>query len=499
MGTERQAPEAILSSSNLSGVVGDIDEDPDAPDGNWMLASGNNVNTDVRTSFPTPTGDPKIGTDLQEFRAYVRQFDTGQTGDPDCRLELWDGGTLVRAGSNVSITGAGQVIALLWNANELTGPADGSTVEAKLVGTKSGGAPGARNSVDMGAVEWNVDFVTDIIVTPAAAVADMGAIAPPVVLGSITLTPAAAVADMGAVAPTVVLGSMTVAPLAAVVDMGAVAPTILNFITLTPAAAVADMGAVAPTVVLGSMSFTPAASVADMGAIAPTVVLGSITFTPAASVADMGAVAPTVVLGSITFTPAASVADMGAVAPTVVLGSTLTPAASVADMGAIAPTVVLGSMSFTPAAAVADMGAIAPYISRNVRKLVLENLPAWIAEISDFKLVSIDVRSREKAPTEGDKCLIWNGDDLEGKILATSAGHARRFETLIRVSAAEHANALELRNEDLADLVIQKILDKIPDLYALDPHVYLDDLKVGALILDRERVQGQLTITMECH
>ena len=476
MGTERQAPEAILSSSNLSGVVGDIDEDPDAPDGNWMLASGNNVNTDVRTSFPTPTGDPKIGTDLQEFRAYVRQFDTGQTGDPDCRLELWDGGTLVRAGSNVSITGAGQVIALLWNANELTGPADGSTVEAKLVGTKSGGAPGARNSVDMGAVEWNVDFVTDIIVTPAAAVADMGAIAPPVVLGSITLTPAAAVADMGAVAPTVVLGSMTVAPLAAVVDMGAVAPTILNFITLTPAAAVADMGAVAPTVVLGSMSFTPAASVADMGAIAPTVVLGSITFTPAASVADMGAVAPTVVLGS-----------------------TLTPAASVADMGAIAPTVVLGSMSFTPAAAVADMGAIAPYISRNVRKLVLENLPAWIAEISDFKLVSIDVRSREKAPTEGDKCLIWNGDDLEGKILATSAGHARRFETLIRVSAAEHANALELRNEDLADLVIQKILDKIPDLYALDPHVYLDDLKVGALILDRERVQGQLTITMECH
>lgn len=157
MATERQAPDAIASSTDLSGAVTDIDDDPDSPDGLWLTATNNNVNTDVRVTFPTPTGDPTVGADLQEFRAYVRQFDTGQTGNPDARIELWENGTIVRAGSDTSVTGAGQVISFTWNANEL-GTADGSLVECKVVGTKSGGSPSARNSVEVGAIEWNVDY-----------------------------------------------------------------------------------------------------------------------------------------------------------------------------------------------------------------------------------------------------------------------------------------------------------------------------------------------------
>jgi len=120
-------------------------------------SGGDNVNTDVRVTFPTPTGDPTVGADLQEFKAWVRQFDTGQTGDPDCRIELWENGSLVRAGGETSITGSGQMVTFTWNGNEL-GTADGSLVECKVVGTKSGGSPGARNTVDVGAVEWNVDY-----------------------------------------------------------------------------------------------------------------------------------------------------------------------------------------------------------------------------------------------------------------------------------------------------------------------------------------------------
>ena len=162
MTAETKSPDAILSQTNLSGAVGDIQDDPDSPDGLWLTASGNNVDTDVNVSFPSPTGDPKAGADLQEFRAYVRQFDTGQSGNPDARIELWENGSLVRAGGETSITGSGQVIAFTWNATEL-GTADGSLVECKVVGTRSGGSPGARNTVEVGAIEWNVDYVINSV------------------------------------------------------------------------------------------------------------------------------------------------------------------------------------------------------------------------------------------------------------------------------------------------------------------------------------------------
>jgi len=159
--TERQTPDSILSQSGFgSCVIGDLTSDPDAGDANWCVASGNNTHTDVRTSFPTPTGNPTVGADLQEFKAEVRQFDGGQSGTPDARIELWENGVLVRAGIDVAVTSSvSQIITFTWNANELA-TADGSLVECKVVGTKSGGSPSARNTVDVGGIEWNVTFDT---------------------------------------------------------------------------------------------------------------------------------------------------------------------------------------------------------------------------------------------------------------------------------------------------------------------------------------------------
>lgn len=156
--TERQPPDAILAQSGFSScAVTDIDDDPDSPDGLWCTATGNNVNTDIRTSFPTPAGNPTVGANLQEFKTWVRQFDEAQTGTPTARIELWENGVLVRAGSNASVPDGGLLISFTWNANELA-TADGSLVECKVVGTKTGGSPSARNSVEVGAVEWNVDY-----------------------------------------------------------------------------------------------------------------------------------------------------------------------------------------------------------------------------------------------------------------------------------------------------------------------------------------------------
>lgn len=171
MPTERLAPDAILSSSNLSGSVTDIDEDPDSNDANWMVASSNNVATNVRTSLPTPTPTLTVGAGLQEFRACVRKFSSTQTGTPKARIELWENGGLIRAGSDVNVTSAvAQVIAFTWNASEIA-TSNGSLVECKVVGTQSGGSGSARNSTDVGALEWNATYTasstTFLTLTPA--------------------------------------------------------------------------------------------------------------------------------------------------------------------------------------------------------------------------------------------------------------------------------------------------------------------------------------------
>lgn len=175
MTTERLAPDAIVELLEMSGVLGDIQDDPDSPDGNWLIASGNNVNTALRASFPSPTGNPAVGADLQEFRALVRQYDEGQGGTPDARVELWEDGGLIRAGPDTPVPDGGIVISLTWNANELGTPA-GSLVECRVVGTKSGGSPGNRNSVEVGAVEWNAD-VSATVVVGAASLDGSGALA----------------------------------------------------------------------------------------------------------------------------------------------------------------------------------------------------------------------------------------------------------------------------------------------------------------------------------
>lgn len=158
MATETLAPDALLASAGFSScVLGDLTSDPDAGDANWCVASSNNVNTATRTSFATPSANPNTGADLQEFRAEVRRTAGSGTADPTVRIELWENGALIRAGGETTITSdASQVIAFTWDAAELA-TADGSLVECKVVGTKSGGSPAKRSAVDVGGIEWNAE------------------------------------------------------------------------------------------------------------------------------------------------------------------------------------------------------------------------------------------------------------------------------------------------------------------------------------------------------
>ena len=155
MAAETLRPDVQLSCGGL--VTCDVLEHDDDPDISSVTinATSNNVNTEYGVDFPTPTGNPTVGAGLQEFKAGVIEFDSGQSGTPDARIELWENGSLVRAGSNVPVS-VYAVLSFTWNANELV-TADGSLVQCKVIGTKSGGSPSARNTVRIGHIEWNAE------------------------------------------------------------------------------------------------------------------------------------------------------------------------------------------------------------------------------------------------------------------------------------------------------------------------------------------------------
>lgn len=142
------APDSILASTNLSGTVGDIDDDPDNPDTNWLTnSSETGAETSVRVSFPTPAED--LSGD-QQFKAQVRK--DGTSADPDCTIELWEAGTLVATLSTTTITStSSQLITGGFSAADIS---DASDVECRLLGNE-GNAVG--QSVEVGAVEWNVN------------------------------------------------------------------------------------------------------------------------------------------------------------------------------------------------------------------------------------------------------------------------------------------------------------------------------------------------------
>lgn len=159
MTAETQRPNGELSDVGLvASDYTDHDEDPDVSSVT-IAATDNNTSTEYGVDFPTPTGNPTVGADLQEFRAGVEEFDSGQTGTPQARIELWENGALVRAGTDTNVS-TYAVLSFTWNANELA-TADGSLVQMKVIGTKSGGSPGARNTVNIGHMEWNVDYSGD--------------------------------------------------------------------------------------------------------------------------------------------------------------------------------------------------------------------------------------------------------------------------------------------------------------------------------------------------
>jgi RHS repeat-associated protein len=153
-GTERLPLNTVILATNLTGAtVGNLDDDPDAPDALWATMTSL-ADTALRVGFPTPVAVPVVGADLQEFRVQLRKNATGGTA-PTYAVELWEAGvlkqTLISTTSLTSDTPI--VVSAKWNASSLT-TGSGANVEVRVVGTRVGTGPN-RRAVEIGAVEWN--------------------------------------------------------------------------------------------------------------------------------------------------------------------------------------------------------------------------------------------------------------------------------------------------------------------------------------------------------
>lgn len=133
----------------------------------WRAAN-NNVSPEVIIVFDPPSDTLTVGADLQTFRCQARPYSSTQSGSPTCRIELWEniigsGWTLVRAGPELTFAGtASEIKTFTWDVGETAYQTSGR-IGFKFIGIKSGGSPGARNTTDLAAVEWDATINDPVI------------------------------------------------------------------------------------------------------------------------------------------------------------------------------------------------------------------------------------------------------------------------------------------------------------------------------------------------
>jgi hypothetical protein len=164
MATEVLYPDGVVFAlTNLSGAYTDIDDDADtsASDSDFLSATSDAL-SDLRASFPTPTGNPTTGTGVQNFKFRLRLT---QNAPQNVTVELRETGGGSLQSTTISVTStAFATYTFSWDAANLN-TADGSAVEIYITGGSSSGPPSGRWTWEISALEWNVDYVAGSIET----------------------------------------------------------------------------------------------------------------------------------------------------------------------------------------------------------------------------------------------------------------------------------------------------------------------------------------------
>lgn len=159
MATENLYPDLLITQTNLTGTVANIDDDPDSPDGNWLVPTSNSGNTVCEVSFPDASGDLNTGTASQQFRIQVGAY--GNSVSPDAvSVDLYEGTTLRANLYSVTNTdfataaSGGQVLVLDWDAASLSSQAGTTDVRVRITTTADTSPPPQIATLGIGAVEW---------------------------------------------------------------------------------------------------------------------------------------------------------------------------------------------------------------------------------------------------------------------------------------------------------------------------------------------------------
>lgn len=170
MPTETLVPNVLEALSNLTGAVADVDntialKDGDTGGGNsgWLFEGDDGTDTIARVKFPTPTGDPTVGSGLQTFRIWCRRSTTAGGSNPTLDVALYENTVLISTlQTGLIITSlTGQLIEVTWDATLLGAPS-GSLVELHVIGQRSGGSPGDRRTVEFDEFEWLADYTAAV-------------------------------------------------------------------------------------------------------------------------------------------------------------------------------------------------------------------------------------------------------------------------------------------------------------------------------------------------
>ena len=171
MANETLKATSIVSKTGVQGTDGANITSLELDDTSYVLASNNNTSTNIRVGFDTPTG-PLTAAATQTITVIARQFDEGQTGTPTVTLEVWE----VGGGAAIASTTAANVLAgdntyTISFTDEDTLDNTGTNLELIIVGTKSGGSPSTRNTVNLDFVKWDVDYTLGGVFQPVWALA----------------------------------------------------------------------------------------------------------------------------------------------------------------------------------------------------------------------------------------------------------------------------------------------------------------------------------------
>jgi lysozyme len=146
--TENLSPDAIISQTNTTGTVSNVQDSPSSPDANSLTATTTGTANDMRLSFPTPS---KSLSGTQTFNVWASATNTN--GAVTSTISIYENGVSKASGTATTVSTTGQILTFTWDASILSDPT-GSNVEIYISNTGYSGGGAKKTNVSIGAVQW---------------------------------------------------------------------------------------------------------------------------------------------------------------------------------------------------------------------------------------------------------------------------------------------------------------------------------------------------------